>query len=60
MLTAEQRLAQQEKTLHMGLKCIALMIEDLELATRAGVAPEEQAVARQRVRELVGTMKALR
>jgi hypothetical protein len=60
MLTAEQRLTQQEKTLHMGLKCIALMIEDLELATREGTDPAERAIARQRVRELVGTMKALR
>jgi hypothetical protein len=60
MLTAEQRLAQQEKTLHMGLKCIALMIEDLELATRENADPTERAIARARVIDLVGTMKALR
>ncbi len=60
MLTAEQRLAQQEKTLHMGLKCIALMIEDLELATREGTDPAERAIARARVIDLIGAMKSLR
>jgi hypothetical protein len=59
-MTPEQRLAQQEKTLHMGLKCIALMIEDLELATREDTDPAERAIARARVRELVVTMKGLR
>ena len=59
-MTPEQRLAQQEKTLHMGLKCIALMIEDLELATREATDPAERAIARARVRELVVTMKGLR
>lgn len=59
-MTPEQRLVQQEKTLHMGLKCIALMIEDLELATREDTEPSEKAIARARVRELVQTMKGLR
>ena len=48
-----------EHTLYMGLKCIAVMIEDLELATRPGVPEAEQALARDRVRQLVATLKTL-
>lgn len=48
-----------EQTLYMGLKCIAVMISDLELATRPGVSEREQEIARERVRELARTLQSM-
>lgn len=55
----EARMAQMEQNLHMGLKCLALVMEDLEIATRPGVPLHEQEIARNRVRELLVTLKSL-
>lgn len=55
----EKKVQQQDETLYMGLKCMTVLLEDLELATRTdgSVSPHEVDVARARVRDLVATLK---
>jgi polyhydroxyalkanoate synthesis regulator phasin len=55
----EKKTQQLDETLYMGLKCMTVLLEDVELATRTDgtVSPHEVDVARARVRELVATLK---
>ncbi len=55
----EKKTQQLDETLYMGLKCITVLLEDVELATRTdgSVSPHEVDVARARVRDLVATLK---
>lgn len=55
----EHKAQQLDQTLYMGLKCMTVLLEDIELATRTDgtVSPHEVDVARARVRDLVATLK---
>jgi len=53
------RMETMDRTLFMGLKCLTTMVEDLELATDDRVPPEERAIARHRVREVVKSLKSM-
>jgi hypothetical protein len=56
-MTTEQRVAQLESTLNMGLRCLATLLEDLELATNPEIPVYEREVARTRVRDLARMVK---
>lgn len=53
------RVSQLDSTLFMGLKCITVLMADIELMTRDDVSTEEREIARLRVRDLIQTMKGM-
>jgi hypothetical protein len=53
----DRRVTQLEATLNMGLRCMATLIEDLEMATNPDVPAYEREVARTRVRDLAKMVK---
>jgi hypothetical protein len=55
----ERRCAELDKTLFMGLKCMTVLLEDVELATRVdgSVSPHETDMARARVLDMISTLK---
>lgn len=59
MAILSNRVSQLDSTLFMGLKCITVLMDDIELMTRDDVSHEEREVARRRVRELIQTMKGM-
>jgi hypothetical protein len=54
-----QRLESMDRTLFMGLKCMTVLLEDLELATRDDVSQEEREIARLRIREMISSLKGM-
>lgn len=57
----QQKVESLDRTLFMGLKCMTVLMEDLEIATRedGSVPQHEREVARVRIREMVATMKSM-
>lgn len=53
------RIRTLDNTLFMGLKCMTVLMEDVELATRDDVESHERMIARDRVREMVAMMKEM-